>query len=349
MKMLPKTERELLNYKRNFTLNDNIYTFLLQKRSEAGIALASNVSDHRVIDKAKPENTLKVSPNNKLNYFIGILLGFLLPIGFISFKDFFNSKITNEYPVEDHTNIPIIGYVTHQKTANKGTVYEAPKSSIAEAFRAIRTNLQFLLVDQQEVPVIAVTSSIAGEGKTFCSTNIAAIISMSNKRTLIVGMDLRKPQTHNQFDISNAKGLSNYLIHDATFDEIVLPTHIPKLYITPAGPIPPNPSELIETDRMRNFFTEAKKHFDVIILDTPPVALVTDAIIISKYADVMIFVIRQNYTDKHALRFINNLYEQKKLPNLSLLINDIKIPQYVANYNYAYGYGYKNGAGYYEE
>jgi len=349
MKMLPKTERELINYKRNFTLNDNIYTFLLQKRSEAGIALASNVSDHRVIDHAKPENTLKVSPNNKLNYFIGFLLSFLLPIGFISFKDFFNSKITNEYSVEDHTNIPIIGYVTHQKTTKKGTVYETPKSSIAEAFRAIRTNLQFLLVDQQEVPVIAVTSSIAGEGKTFCSTNIAAIISMSNKRTLVVGMDLRKPQTHNQFDISNAKGLSNYLIHDATFDEVVVPTHIPKLYITPAGPIPPNPSELIETDRMKSFFYEAKKHFDIIILDTPPVALVTDAIIISKYADVMIFVMRQNYTDKHALRFINNLYEQKKLPNLSLLINDIRIPQYVANYNYVYGYGYKNGSGYYEE
>jgi Mrp family chromosome partitioning ATPase len=128
-----------------------------------------------------------------------------------------------------------------------------------------------------------------------------------------------------------------------------MPTHIPKLYITPAGTIPPNPSELIETERMKNFFYEAKKHFDVIILATPPVALVTDAIIISKYADAMIFVIRQNYTDKHALRFINSLYEQKKLPNLSLLINDIRIPQYVANYNYAYGYGYNNGAGYYEE
>jgi len=349
MKMLPKTERELINYKRSFTLNDNIYTFLLQKRSEAGIALASNVSDHRVLDKAKPENTIKVSPNKKLNYFIGILLSMLLPIGFISFKDFFNSKITDEYSIEDHTSIPIIGYVTHQKTANKGTVYEVPKSSVAEAFRAIRTNLQFLLVDHDEVPVIAVTSSIAGEGKTFCSTNIAAIISMSNKRTLVVGMDLRKPQTHNQFDISNAKGLSNYLIHDATFEEVVIPTHIPKLYITPAGPIPPNPSELIETDRMKNFFTEAKKHFDVIILDTPPVALVTDAVIISKYADTMIFVIRHNHTDKHALRFVNNLYDQKKLPNLSLLVNDIRIPQYVANYNYAYGYGYKNGSGYYEE
>jgi len=349
MKMLPKTERELINYKRSFTLNDNIYTFLLQKRSEAGIALASNVSDHRVLDKAKPENALKVSPNNKLNYFIGILLSFLLPIGFISFKDFFNSKITEEYSVEDHTSIPIIGYVTHQKSTSKGTVYDMPKTSVAEAFRAIRTNLQFLLVDHDEVPVIGVTSSIAGEGKTFCSTNIAAIISMSNKRTLVVGMDLRKPQTHNQFDISNTKGLSNYLIHDATFDEVVIPTHIPKLYITPAGPIPPNPSELIETDRMRNFFIEAKKHFDVVILDTPPVALVTDALIISKYVDTMIFVIRQNYTDKHALRFINNLYDQKKLPNLSLLINDIRIPQYVANYNYAYGYGYKKGAGYYEE
>ncbi len=349
MKMLPKTERELLNYKRRFTLNDNIYTFLLQKRSEAGIALASNVSDHRVLDKAKPENTVKVSPNAKLNYFIGILLSFLLPIGFISFKDFFNSKITDEYSVEDHTTIPIIGYVTHQKTTKKGTVYDTPKSSIAEAFRAIRTNLQFLLVDHDDVPVIGVTSSIAGEGKTFCSTNIAAIISMSNKRTLVVGMDLRKPQTHNQFDISNAKGLSNYLIHDATFEEIVIPTHIPKLYITPAGPIPPNPSELIETDRMKNFFAEAKKHFDVIILDTPPVALVTDAIIISRYTDTMIFVIRHNYSDKHALRFINSLYEQDKLPNLSLLINDIRIPQYVANYNYAYGYGYKSGSGYYEE
>ena len=349
MKMLPKTERELINYKRSFTLNDNIYTFLLQKRSEAGIALASNVSNHRVLDQAQPENTIKVSPNAKLNYFIGVLLSILLPIGLISLRDFFNSKITDQYSIEDHTSIPIIGYVTHQKSAKKGTVYDNPKTSVAEAFRAIRTNMQFLLVDHHDVPVIGVTSSIAGEGKTFCSTNIAAIISMSNKRTLVVGMDLRKPQTHNHFEISNTKGLSNYLIHDATFDEIVIPTHIPKLYITPAGPTPPNPSELIETDRMRSFFTEAKKHFDVIILDTPPVALVTDAVIISRYTDAMIFVLRHNYSDKHAIRFINNLYDQKKLKNLSLLINDIRIPHYVANYNYGYGYGYKNGAGYYEE
>jgi capsular exopolysaccharide synthesis family protein len=349
MKMLPKTERELINYKRSFTLNDQIYTFLLQKRSEAGIALASNVSDHRVLDRAEPANTIKVSPNVKLNYFIGILLSLLLPIGIISFRDFFNSKITDQYSIEDHTNIPIIGYVTHQKNNKKGTVYDNPKSSVAEAFRAIRTNLQFLLVDHEDVPVIGVTSSIAGEGKTFCSTNIAAIISMSNKRTLVVGMDLRKPQTHTPFEISNAKGLSNYLIHDATFEEVVLPTSIPKLYITPAGPIPPNPSELLETDRMESFFKEAKKHFDVIILDTPPTALVTDAIIISKYTDTMIFVVRHNYSDKHAIKFINSLYEQKKLKNLSILVNDIRIPHYVANYNYGYGYGYKNGSGYYEE
>lgn len=349
MKMLPKTERELINYKRSFTLNDQIYTFLLQKRSEAGIALASNVSDHRVIDKAKTGNTIKVSPNAKLNYFIGILLSLLLPISIISLRDFFNSRITDQYSVEEHTSIPIIGYVSHQKATKKGTVYDNPRSSVAEAFRAIRTNLQFLLVDHDDVPVIGVTSTIAGEGKTFCSTNIAAIISMSNKRTLVVGMDLRKPQTHNYFDISNAKGLSNYLIHDATFDEIVIPTHIPKLYITPAGPIPPNPAELIETDRMKKFFSEAKNHFDVIILDTPPVALVTDAIIISRYIDAMIFVIRHNFSDKHAIKFINDLYEQKKLTNLSLLINDIRVQHLVANYNYGYGYGYKNGGGYYEE
>ncbi|NPA36051.1 MAG: polysaccharide biosynthesis tyrosine autokinase [Chlorobi bacterium] len=349
MKMLPKTERELINYKRSFTLNDQIYTFLLQKRSEAGIALASNVSDHRVLDRAEPANTLQVSPNKKLNFFIGILLSFLLPVAFISMRDFFNTKITDQYSIEDHTSIPIIGYVTHQKNNKKGTVYDNPKSSLAEAFRAIRTNLQFLLVDHDDIPVIGVTSSIAGEGKTFCSTNIAAIISMSNKRTLVVGMDLRKPQTHTHFEISNAKGLSNYLIHDATFEEIVMPTSIPKLYITPAGPIPPNPSELLETERMQSFFDEAKKHFDVIILDTPPVALVTDAIIISKYTDTMIFVVRHNYSDKHAIQFINTLYEQKKLKNLSILVNDIRIPHYVANYNYGYGYGYKNGSGYYEE
>jgi len=349
MKMLPKTERQLINYKRSFTLNDQIYTFLLQKRSEAGIALASNVSDHRVIDKAKPGNTFKVSPNAKFNYFIGILLSLILPVSIISLRDFFNSRITDQYPVDEHTSIPIIGYVPHQKSVKKGTVYDNPRSSLAESFRSIRTSLQFLLVDHDDVPVIGVTSTIAGEGKTFCSTNIAAIISMSNKRTLIVGIDLHKPQTHSYFDIANTKGLSNYLIHDATFDEIVIPTHIPKLYVTPAGPIPPNPAELIETDRMKKFFSEAKNHFDVIILDTPPVALVTDAIIISRHIDAMIFVIRLNYSDKHAIKFINDLYEQKKLTNVSILVNDIRLQRLVSNYNYGYGYGYKNGAGYYEE
>jgi capsular exopolysaccharide synthesis family protein len=349
LKMLPKTERELINYQRNFTLNDNIYTFLLQKRSEAGIALASNVSDHRIIDRAKAHDAQLVSPRKKINLAMGVLLGLLFPIGIIFLRDFFNSKITDQYNLEDHTTVPIIGYVTHQRSNRKGTVYDHPKTSIAEAFRAMRTNLQFLLVDQHDVPIIGVTSSIAGEGKTFCSTNLAAIISMSNKRTLVVGMDLRKPQTHNYFDISNKKGLSNYLIHDATFDDIIISTHIPKLYLTPAGPTPPNPAELIETDSMKAFFYEAKKHFDVIILDTPPVALVTDAMIISRYTDAMIYVVRQNYSDKHAIRFVNNLHENNKLKNVSLLFNDIRVPQYGANYNYGYGYGHKSGSGYYEE
>ncbi|TAJ08193.1 polysaccharide biosynthesis tyrosine autokinase [Marinilabiliaceae bacterium JC017] len=349
IKLLPKTERELITFQRNFKLNDNIYTFLLQKRSEAGIALASNISDHKVLDDAKLENTTIISPRKTQNHIIGLLLGFLIPVIIIVLKDTLNNKITNTYSIQDHAEINILGFINHLKSTKKSTIYASPRSSLAESFRVLRTNLQFIIPEETEKPVIGVTSTIAGEGKTFCASNLATILSMVNKRVLVVGMDLRKPQTHNFFSNDNSKGLSNYLIDRICWKDVVTPTDIPNLYLTPAGPIPPNPAELIESEKMEKFFQAAKREFDVIILDTPPVALVTDAMIIARHTDAMIYVVRQNYSNKQSVQYANDLSRQKKFNNLNLLVNDVRLAAFDGNYNYNYGYGYGNGGGYYED
>jgi len=195
-----------------------------------------------------------------------------------------------------------------------------------------------------------ITSTISGEGKTFAAMNLAAIMAMGNRKVLLVGLDLRKPALHSIFEIPNETGLTTYLIGQTEYDQIVKTTYIENLYLTPSGPIPPNPAELIETERMEAFFERAKKEFDYIIVDTPPVAMVTDSILISRYADVSIFMIRQKYSSKHEFELMNSIEINKKMQHVNILVNDLKIPKYYGySYGYAYGYGYGYGYGYKEK
>ncbi len=350
IKKLPKTEREYITIQRNFTLNDNIYTFLLQKRSEAGIALASNVSDHKILDKSQVDNTLLVSPNKLQNYIIGIVLGILFALIYIFLTDFFNTKITDLNHFESHLKAPLLAHIGHTRNQDSLFVYNNPRSSVSESFRALRTNLQFVLPNEQSSPqILMVTSSKSGEGKTFCASNLATIIALSDKKTLVVGLDLRKPTTHNQFNTSNDKGLSNYLINNATLAQITHRTEVDNLFIIPSGPIPPNPAELLETKRMTEFVEAIKEIYEFIIFDTPPIALVSDALILNKYIDATLFVVRHDYTEKNALKFINSIQEQKKITKLNVVINDVKFSKF-SNNSYGYGYGISNdGSGYYSD
>jgi tyrosine-protein kinase Etk/Wzc len=339
---LPVTERQYINIERRFNLNNGIYIYLLQKRAEAGIAKASNIADNKILDPAHVDNAVRVSPKNSLNYMLALSIGLLLPFLIILIYDYFNNKIVDKSDIERNTTIPIIGAVGHNDTMAEIAVIENPKSSLAESFRSIRTNLQYL-VTNEESKIISVSSALSSEGKTFVALNLASIIAMSDVKTLLLGMDLRKPKIHRIFNINNNVGISTMLIGESTPDEIIYPTNVKNLYVCPAGPIPPNPAELLNSEKLKEFLNDVSKKFQYIVMDTPPMAIVTDAQLLNKLSNINLFILRQKFSNKGVLQFIQNLYEKKEFRNLGLIINDIKVSGY---YGYAYRYGYGYGYGY---
>ncbi len=352
---LPVTEREFINIERKFILNNNLYTYLLEKRAEVGIARASNIADNKVLDYARYENAVTVSPKRSRNYMLSIVFGIGLPLIIIFLLDFFNNKIREKKDIENKTNVPILATIGHNNIDCEYPVFEKPRSSIAESFRALRTNLQYVLREEKS-KVISITSTLSGEGKTFTAINLAIIIAISGKKTLLVGLDLRKPKINKVFKLQKENGLSTFLIGAHGLEEIINPTFVDNLSVVTSGPIPPNPAELIQSEKMEEFISEMKKKFDYIVFDTPPMAIVTDAMILNKFCSLTIFVIRQNFSTRNVVELINELYTRHNLKNLSIVVNDIKTPSYYGydygykyGYGYGYGYGYSDGDGYYSD
>ncbi|NSW93824.1 MAG: polysaccharide biosynthesis tyrosine autokinase [Bacteroidales bacterium] len=349
IRKLPSTERQMINIQRKFDLNNTVYTFLLEKRAEAGIAKASNVSDNRIIDNASTYNTSRIKPKEKQNLTMAIFLGLLIPLIGIMLIDYLNNKVIDKKDVERGTKAPVIGYISHNRLKTEIPVIENPGSTIAESFRSVRTSLKYF-IKEIKCPVISVSSTITAEGKTFVSANLAAIMAMSGKRVLLIGLDLRKPRIHKIFGINSDGGISNYLIGEESYDDVIIKTETDNLWYTPSGPVPPNPAELIESPKMEEFIKKAKKEFDYIIIDTPPVAIVTDALLVSPLTDFYIFVVRQRYTSKNTLDLIEELHNNENIKSIGIVINDISISGYYGyglRYGYAFGYGYNYGYNYY--
>lgn len=352
VKRLPEEQQELLKIKRKYDLNDNIYTEFLQKRNEAEIVKASNLSDIHFIDPAKDIGGGLIGPKTSVNYILALFLGVLIPLIFVFIIFFINNSIQTADDITKLTDIPIIGVVGYNKEAVSLAVFDKPKSALSEAFRGIRSSLQFLYKKQQlnGSKTLMITSSISGEGKTFCSINIATVFALSEKKTVIVGLDLRKPRLADEFCLTNHQlGVVNYLIRQNTLEEITNPTQIANLDVILSGPIPPNPSELILSDAMGELIDELKKKYDYIILDTPPVGLVSDALELVQFADVVLYIVRQNYTKKDMITLLNNRIKRGELSNASIVFNGFENKaKYGAVYGYGYGYGaYSNG--YHEE
>jgi tyrosine-protein kinase Etk/Wzc len=346
---LPSTERNLINIQRKFDLNNTVYTYLLEKASESGIARASNVSDNRIIDKASFFSSYLIKPKTKINYLIALILGFILPMVAIWLIDFFNDRVIDKKDVERKTKVPVIGYISHSDGKKEIAVVEKPGSSLAESFRSVRTAIKYF-VKENEVAVIGVTSTISSEGKTFISINLAAITAMLGKKVLLIGLDLRKPRINKVFDFHDSPGMSTFLSGNCDYEEIIKKTHIDNLFYAPSGPIPPNPAELIETDKMKFFMEKARKEFDYIIFDTPPVAIVTDTLLLAQFIDVNLFIVRQRYTSRQTLEMIEHIHLQGKLKNMAIVINDISLSGYYGygmRYGYTHGYGYSYGYNYY--
>jgi capsular exopolysaccharide synthesis family protein len=344
---MPTTEKKFINIQRKFDLNNTVYTYLLEKRAESGIAKASNLPDNRIIDYASSAGPIK--PKSRSNIVIALMMGLIFPMIGIILIDYFNDKVIDKRDVEKKTKVPVIGYISHSDVKNEIPVVEKPGSSIAESFRSVRTAMRYF-IKENEVAVIAVSSTISSEGKTFISINLAAITAMLGKKVLLIGLDLRKPRINKVFEFDNSPGMSTYLSGNCDFEEIIKKTQIDNLFYAPSGPIPPNPAELIETELMKKFMERAKKEFDYIIIDTPPVAIVTDTLLLAKYVNVTLFIVRQRYTSRNTLDMIEQLNNHGELKNMAIIINDISLSGYYGygmRYGYTYGYGYSYGYNYY--
>jgi capsular exopolysaccharide synthesis family protein len=246
--------------------------------------------------------------------------------------------------LESNLKAPIIGNIGHNNMGTELPVNENPRSSLTESFRALRTNLHFIL-SKPEARVITVSSAVSGEGKTFISVNLASILAMAGKKTLLVSLDLRRPKVHKVFKLENKIGMSTYLIGKNSFNEILSETNISNLVVATSGPVPPNPAELLNSEKMSEFISKAREKFDFIVLDTPPVAIVSDTMILKELLDAYIFVIRHNYSNKHVINMVNHIYSDKLIRNTCTVVNDIQIKGYYG-YSYRYEYGYSNNYGY---
>ncbi|MDQ1167527.1 MULTISPECIES: polysaccharide biosynthesis tyrosine autokinase [unclassified Flavobacterium] len=351
VRKLPAEQQELLKIKRKYDLNDNIYTEFLQKRNEAEIVKASNLSDIHFIDPAKDIGGGLIGPKTSVNYVMALFLGTLIPLLFVFAIFFINNSIQNTEDISKLTQIPLLGVIGINKDTKSLAVFDKPKSALSEAFRGIRSSLQFLYKKQQVSgsKTLMITSSISGEGKTFCSINIATVFALSEKKTVIVGLDLRKPRLADEFELTTPLGVVNYLIKQNSLEEITNSTQIPNLDVILSGPIPPNPSELILSDAMKELIDELKQKYDYVILDTPPVGLVADSLELVQFADVTLYIVRQNYTKKEMITLLNTRIKRGELNNVSIVLNGYENK---AKYGTAYGYGYGYGAysnGYHEE
>lgn len=357
LRLLPVTERELVNMERMFNIHEKFYTYLMEKRIEAGIAKASSVSDNRIIDEARADMATIIKPNRRMNYIMGFIIGLIIPVGLILLFDQLNNSIQDPATISKKTRTPMLGTIGHNPYESFLPVYDKPKSSFTESFRALRTNLDFMLCENK-CKVILVSSTISGEGKSFVVSNLAVSMAMLGKKTLILGLDLRKPKVHSMFGIDNAKGISTYLIGRDSLESVIVATNVPNLSIIPSGPIPPNPAELSASHRLDEMVAELRNNYDMIVIDSPPVAVVTDAVLISRTCDTTLFVVRHRFTSVHALDLVDDLTKNKTIANLAIVLNDFKKPKgygygysygYGYAYNYGYSYGQQYGQGYYTD
>ena len=339
-KVLPEKQQQLINYQRNFNFNDETYKYLMQRRAEAQILKASNTPDNEVLDVARLERTVRIAPRTSMNYLIALILGLLIPAVYLFLKDFFNVSISDRKDVEKLTSYPIVGQVAQTNSKDPLVVVNSPKSPIAESFRSIRTNVEFITQGKNQSTIL-VTGDMQSIGKTFNAINVASIYALYGKKTVLLGFDLRKPKLFKEFGLNNNIGLSSFLSNKEPFDSIIQSTTaIPSLDIITSGPIPPNPAELIASEKCDELFKLLRERYDYIIIDTPPVGLVTDAFLLMKHSDVNLFIVRQGVTNKNIFGTIIKDMESRGL-KMSIVLNGIQ-----TNKGYGYGYGKKYGYGY---
>lgn len=344
---LPTTHRNMINIERQFKYNDEIYNFLYTKRAEAEIAKNAALPDHKVIDKAR--FATKVYPRTATNFLLALIIGIAIPAAYILLRYFTKNTIDSKDDLEKLSTAPIIGFIPNfPADSNRLVVFDKPRSQISETFRSLRTNIKYILGNEtDEGKIILITSSLPNDGKSLISVNVASIFAISGKKTLLIGYDLRKPSLHKIFGLNATHGLTSYMVGRYELDDVLQATEFNNFDVLVAGPVPPNPSELIDSDKNRALLKELKKRYDYIILDTPPVNLIADAQCLAKESDINLFVVRSEQTNKAAFKIsLAELIERNDI-KVHFVFNDIKtVAQkygYGARYDkgyYGYGYGY---------
>lgn len=350
LQSLPEKVKEQLQMLRELETLQGLYKLLREEREKQAITKSANVSNSDIINMAYA-STIPVTPNRRAIQMLAILLGLGLPALIIFLSEILNDKVSTRMDIEKITAAPILGEIGHSFSDKVLVVNKTTRSMVAEQFRIIRSNLQYVL-NKKEKSAILFTSSFSGEGKSYVATNMGAVLALAGKKTVILEFDIRKPRILAGLEIPKGPGITNFLIGKSELKDII--QQVPEqenLYVLGCGPIPPNPSELLLDPKMDELFAWLKENFDIVIVDTAPVGMVSDAMTLSKYVDSTLYLVRQGHTFKKQIGLIDEFYLGNKLPKVSIIINDVKMKPGYGYYGYGrYGYGYGYGYGsYYEE
>ncbi|SFW65218.1 capsular exopolysaccharide family [Sinomicrobium oceani] len=338
---VPGQERKFRGIQRQQQIKETLYLYLLQKKEETAISLEVTAPNSKIIDSAYGSD-IPVSPKKAIVLLGSFVLGLLIPFGVIYLKDLLDTKVQGRKDIEGKLSVPFLGDIP-KSHSNEEVISMGSRTSAAEAFRILRTNLDFMLAnaDRDKAKKIFVTSTLSGEGKTFVSINLAGTLALSGKKVLLIGMDIRNPKLAEYLDLPHGRGITNYLTNGGADPKDLIfkfsDQEHKNLDVLASGAVPPNPAELLMNDKVGSLFAELEDLYDYIVVDTAPVSLVTDTLLISKYADVFVYVCRAGYLDKRLLVIPENLYKERRLPNMSILVNDTDSKK---GYGYGYGYGY---------
>ena len=349
IKIMPAKVKKLAEMQTLLDSKMELYKFLITKKEETSISVASTTPNSQAIDQAYASYT-PVKPNRRAVQMLAILIGIGLPALFIFMLEVINDKITTRYDIEKITQAPVLGEIGHSFADSPLVVSKTNRGMVAEQFRIIRSNLQYVL---NKIPksVILVTSSFSGEGKSFITINMGAVMALAGKKTIVLEFDIRKPKILTGLEMGKNPGITNFLLGKANIEDLpVLIAGYENFYVLPCGPVPPNPSEMLLDTKVTELFNWLKANFDVVLIDTAPVGMVGDAMTLGQFANCTLYIVRQGYTYKKQIALIDEFYREAKLPKVSIVINDVKIKPGYGYYGYGrYGYGYGDNSGYYEE
>ncbi|HEX8425473.1 GumC family protein [Hymenobacter sp.] len=346
MSEMPENERQIGSLQTTTDFNEKKYNFLVEKRNEAAIALATNTTDKKVVDQAAQIGAGPSAPKKPLVMLIALLAALAIPAGAVLLLDKTNRRIQSQEDLAKITNIPLLGVIPHGTDVDKNVMARNVRNPITESFRSIRVNLQYLSAGLDK-RIIGVTSSVPGEGKSFCAVNLATELAQSGRRVLLLECDMRRPTITSYFNLPPilGEGLSSYLAGQSTLDQARVASGVPNLDLLVCGPIPDNPTQLLESARMEELLVNMRQEYDYLLIDIPPMGYVSEFIVLLRYLDASIYVVRQNYTDRALVNQINEMHRDRKVQQLYMVINDVHFNK---TYEYrhktkAYSYGYGGG------